>query len=166
MLVLGMAPAFSQERNTENTLKAAAGSMRPAAKIVNFAWLQGEWVGQGLGSDALEVWSGAAGGAMVGHFRSSGSEGVQFYELMTLVEDKGSVTMRLKHFNADLTGWEEKGKTVDFPLLSLKGSVAFFEGLTYRREGDTLTVYVALPDSSGRPKEEKFVFKRAVHATK
>lgn len=166
MTLCAGAPVTSQERNTENTLKASATSKPPAARIGELGWLRGEWVGHGLGGDALEVWSGDANGAMVGHFRSSGTDGVRFYELMTLVEVQGSLVMRLKHFNADLKGWEEKDKTVDFPLARLKDRTAYFEGLTYRREGDTLTVHVALSDGSGGAKEETLVFKRSVGTTR
>jgi hypothetical protein len=39
-----------------------------------------------------------------------------FYELLTIVEENGSLMLRLKHFN--LTGWEDKLKTIDFPLVA------------------------------------------------
>ena len=94
----------------------------PPATLADVAWLQGSWEGEGIeGAPALEAYAPAAGGQMVGHFRQLNKDGtVMFYELITIVEEGGSLAYRLKHFNADLTGWEEKGKVVSFPLIDRK----------------------------------------------
>jgi hypothetical protein len=87
---------------------------------------------------------------------------VLFYELMTLVEQDGSLTLRLKHFNADLTGWEDKQTTVDFRLVSLEERIVRFEGMSFHRESDTrLTVYLAIEGKDGSFHEEAFSYTRA-----
>ena len=68
---------------------------------------------------------------MMGVFRLVQGGKAGFYELMTFKEESGSLVFRLKHFNADLTGWEEKGETVDFQLVAIEEYVAFFDGITF-----------------------------------
>lgn len=53
-----------------------------------------------------------------------------FYEMMTLVEEKASLTLRLKHFNPDLTGWEAKDQTIDFPLVAVSNEIVHFDGMS------------------------------------
>ena len=45
---------------------------------------------------------------MMGSYRLVKDDKVIFYELQTIVEQGSSLVFRLKHFNADLSGWEEK----------------------------------------------------------
>lgn len=56
---------------------------------------------------------------MMGMYRLIRNAKPAFYELCTIVEENGSLVLRLKHFNPDLKGWEETDKTVDFPLVAL-----------------------------------------------
>jgi hypothetical protein len=56
---------------------------------------------------------------------------------MTIVAEGGSISYRLKHFNADLTGWEEKNEVQSFGLVAREGDTWFFDGLTIRRDGLT-----------------------------
>lgn len=84
-----------------------------------------------------------------------------FYELLTLVEEKGSLVLRLKHFNADLTGWEEKDKTIDFPLVSTGDGAMHFEGMSFHPRGkDNLTVFLAIHGKDGSVREETFSYRR------
>ncbi|MGB5295445.1 MAG: DUF6265 family protein, partial [Thermoanaerobaculia bacterium] len=85
---------------------------------------------------------------------------VSFYEIFTITEEGSTALLRLKHFNADLTGWEEKNDTVDFPLVALEEGQAFFEGLTYQRQGpDELRVYLAM-HTKDKVQEVVFDYKR------
>jgi hypothetical protein len=134
----------------------------PAARLSDIAWLQGAWEGEGIeGAPALEAYAPAAGGQMVGHFRQSNKDGtVMFYELITIVEEGGSLSYRLKHFNADLTGWEEKDKVVSFPLTERKGDRFDFSGLVYERTGkDTMTASVKV-NEGGKTETLVFRFRR------
>ena len=165
-IVLLQATVFAQANttpSTPNTLKLAADGSRSPARISELAWLAGRWEGEGLGGTVDEVWSQPAGGAMVGHFRLVRDAKPVFYEIMTLIESQGSVEMRLKHVNPDMTGWEEKGDFVTFRLVRHDATGAYFDGLTFRRDGpDRIDVFLALRDrASGTVREEKFVFRRA-----
>jgi hypothetical protein len=137
----------------------APGAASPPAKIADLAWLEGVWIGHGLGGDTEESYSAPAGNAIVGTFRFVKDGKVVFYEIVTIVEAGPSLTMRLKHFNADLTGWEEKDKSVEFKLVAIEGTTAYFDGLTIRRTGDRLESAVIISNTkTGAKHVEQFSY--------
>ncbi len=151
----------AQEKLTEHTLQLAEGSAGPPARVADFAWLEGHWQAEALGGTVDEIWSPPAAGTMVGMFRLIQDGKAGFYEIFTLTEESSTVLIRLKHFNPDLTGWEEKGETVDFPLVAIEEGQAFFDGLTYRRRGkDEMEVFLAMRTKDGGVKEVVFAYKR------
>jgi hypothetical protein len=100
---------------------------------------------------------------MIGMYRLVRDGKPVFYELLTLVEEGGSLTLRLKHFNPDLTGWEEKQKTVDFPLVALGKGIVQFEGMSLLPDGDSgMTVYLAIQGKDGAVREETFSYARVI----
>ena len=145
-----------------HTIRLADGAPRPAAKIADWAWIAGRWHGTGLGGSVDEVWSDPAGGSMVGHFRLVRDGKPIFYEILTVIEAEGSLEMRLKHVNPDMTGWEEKANFVTFKLAKLEPDAVYFSGLTFRRtSADGLEIYLALRDrADGTVREEKFTMTR------
>ena len=155
--------AQAPQGNTPNTLNLPEGAARSAAKVADLAWLAGTWTGEGLGGRIEEVWSAPDGGAMVGYFRLVKDDKPVFYEIMTLIEIDGSVEMRLKHANPDMTGWEEKKDFVTFKLVRHDDTGAWFSGLTFRRiNPDLMEGYLALRDrTTGAVSEEKFIYRRA-----
>ena len=109
-LALTPAVAFAEDAPSSDAPAEKAAETRPAATIADMEWLAGSWEGAGIGGNpAGETFSFAGDGQMVGHFwQQDGSGGIAFYELITIVPDGDSLVMRLKHFNGDLAGWEEK----------------------------------------------------------
>jgi hypothetical protein len=83
-----------------------------------------------------------------------------FYEILCISEDGGSLVLKLKHFNADLTGWEERDETVDFPLVKLGVDEAYFDGMTFHRSGDELQVFVASKSEDRAASELAFRYTR------
>ena len=79
---------------------------------------------------------------------------------MHLAEENGSLVMKLKHFNPDLTGWEEKDRFVTFRLVKLGLNEVYFGGLTFRRSVDRLQIFLALRDKEGTVREEEFRMER------
>lgn len=148
--------AAAQKQLTPNTLTLAEGASRPKASVNDVAWITGHWQGTGLGGVSEEYWAPPMGNAMLGMYRLVKSDGVAFYEILTIAEDAGSIVLRLKHFNPDLTGWEEKAKTVDFRLVKLGKNEAWFDGLTFKRTGDLMTIYLVIKQKDGTNREEKF----------
>ncbi|MBA4353930.1 MAG: hypothetical protein C0409_04490 [Novosphingobium sp.] len=141
-------------------LVPATAMAAPAATLADLRWMTGSWEGEGIdGAPALEAYAPAAGGQMVGHFRQLKKDGsVMFYEIITIVEEGGSLAYRLKHFNADLTGWEEKDKVTIFPLAQAGKGRWDFSGLVYERTGpNAMTATVKVHGDGG--KEETLVFR-------
>jgi hypothetical protein len=84
-----------------------------------------------------------------------------FYQLRTLVEENGSLIMRLKHFNPNMTGWEEKDQTVDFPFVAKEKGAYYFNGLSFKPEspgaGGAVTIFLAIRSKNdGSVREEVF----------
>ena len=160
LAVIAAAPAATPQ--TANTIRLAEGAAAPPATIASVGWLTGTWAGEGLGGTVDEVWSAPEGGAMVGHFRLLRGGKPVFYELMTILEHEGSLELRLKHVNADMTGWEEKNDFVRFRLAKIEPDAIYFSGLTFRRiSAGVIEGYLALRDrSTNVVREEKFVYRR------
>jgi hypothetical protein len=160
--LLAALPAPAEEKVTARTFKLSPGAQSPPATIADMAWLAGHWTGNALGGVSEEIWSPPRAGAMMGMYRLVKDGKPVFYELLTIVEHQGSLMLRLKHFNADLTGWEEKTKTVDFPLVATGKGAVHFEGMSFHPKGDKeLTVYLAIGDRGGStPREEAFSYTR------
>lgn len=158
------APAYAgaQTRLTEHTLTAEGDEgARPRASIADVAWLAGRWVGEGLGARAEVIWLPPAGGAMAGVFRLVPNGEVEFYELVTILEEDGSLTQRLKHFGPDLVGWEEKDESVTFLLLRREEDTLWFDGLTVRRVGERrMRIWVALQSEGEAVREALFEYRR------
>lgn len=130
-----------------------------AVTIADFAWLQGHWRGEGLGGFVEEVWLPPAGGSMAGVFRAVADGAISLYELFTISEP--DLTLRLKHFHADVTGWEERDEVVTFPLVRVTPDEAVFEGLTFRRVGaDGLQAVVRVGRADGSEEDLELSFRR------
>jgi Domain of unknown function (DUF6265) len=159
-VLLAATPLFAQEKLTENTLAAPAGAPRPKATLADMKWLAGHWTGTALGGFVEEIWSEPRGGAMMGMYRHLEGDQPTFYEFLTLVEVGGSLSLRLKHFNPDHTSWEEKAQVREFPLIAIRDGVYHFEGMAFRPEGDTVTVWLAIGSKDKGVREEVFRYRR------
>lgn len=149
-------------RLTEHTLQPAPGAPPPSATVADAAWLAGRWTGEALGGRVEESWSPPEGGTMLGHFRLDADGRPRFYELLLLVEERGSLTMKVKHFDPDFAGWEEREACAEFPLAAVEPDALFFSGLTIRRRGgDGLAMALAMRGKDGALREESFVYRRA-----
>lgn len=153
--------AFAQNGKTEHTLGLDKDFVSPKANIEDVAWIAGHWIGKAFGGTVEEVWSAPAGGAMMGMFRLIQGEKTGFYEILTISEVESSLIFRLKHFNEDLTGWEEKNETVDFSLVALQENIAFFDGITFQRvDENNLHIYLASENKEGGFDELVFRYER------
>jgi hypothetical protein len=154
--------AAAQTQLTDNTVRLDDGQGAGAARLSDIQWLTGYWIGEGLGGIVDEMWSPARRGSMVGTFRMWKDGELAFSEYFHLAEDSGSVRLRLKHFDSDFHGWEEKDKFVEFPLVKVDGKTAWFDGLTYRLNADgTLSVFVAMKRQDGSFREVSFLLKKS-----
>lgn len=135
----------------------------PPATIEQMSWLVGQWSGSGIGgAAAMESWLPPTGDTMVGTFvQQTGEGGIRFTEHMYLVEEEGTLVLRLKHFNADLTAWEEKDDMLTFRLIAVEGCAAYFHSLTLRCDGeDGLLAAVRMKSDGDEISELVFRFER------
>jgi hypothetical protein len=124
--------------------------------------MAGRWTGDGLGAKLEEVYSPPVGGVMLGHFQAADEHGAAFFELITFRQENGSVMLRLRHFNPDLHAWEDKEKTIEFPLVAIEGNRFYFSGLTVERiSNDEVRHYILLKDKDGKLSEMQTHYRRA-----
>jgi uncharacterized protein YecT (DUF1311 family) len=160
--------AWGGALSAQETRVGPEGFVSPPATVYQMWWLEGLWQGEGIdGAPATESWLPPTGNTMVGTFIQQTPEGdILFSEHMYLAEEGDSLALKLKHFNADLTGWEDKAGMVTFRLLSLDFCAAYFSGLTIRCDGnDKLVVAVRMKSDQPEPKELLFRFNRAARPT-
>lgn len=131
---------------SEHTFTLEEGEPPPLASLEDAAWLAGNWVGTAFGKSFEEVWNPPSAGSMVGFFKLFDDTGeVAFYEILLLTEVEGSLSLKVKHFNADFTAWEDKAEFVDFRLVRAGPDALHFKGLSFYRTGpDTITAYILL----------------------
>ena len=137
--------AWSAELRTEHTYALASDEARPSATLQDAGWLAGSWTGTAFGQTFEEVWNPPSAGSMIGLFKLYGEDGVSFYELLELRVEDGSLSLKVKHFNADFTGWETKEDFVDFRLVKIEDDALHFGGLSfYKRGNDSIDGYIVM----------------------
>ena len=160
-LIVIALPASAIEKITEHTVKLSESDAAPKATVAEMSWLAGRWIGSGLGGRTIETWSAPQAGVMLGTFHLIRDDQTVFYEFLTLAQGPNGLSMRLKHFNPDMTAWEEKDKVVEFRYVRTEGNLVQFGGLTFRRDTeDTLTIFLALRGKDGTVREETFTMVR------
>ncbi|MGI9627793.1 MAG: DUF6265 family protein [Longimicrobiales bacterium] len=161
-LAVTVSPAVGQIPLTDNTLtRDSTVTEVVQGTVAEMSWLTGHWRGQALGGVVDEVWLEPTEGAIAGMFQLATEEGVQFYEIFAIREVEGSLVLNLKHFNADIGGWEEKEETEDFHLLKLEPRAAYFDGLTYRSVSDNeIEAFVVVTNNDGSVSEYQFRYQR------
>ncbi len=122
-------------------------------------WLVGYWTGTGFGGTCEEVWMPAVDGHMIGTFRFWTAGKLVFSEFMNLVQEGDTFSLKLKHFNPDLSGWEEKEKWTTFRLVEVGENQVWFNGLTMILTGDEIELHLALTEN-GIKKVEKLTYQR------
>jgi hypothetical protein len=144
----------------ENTVEYDSTMNVPAAgNLTALEWLAGSWRGSALGGTTDENWSKPIGGSMMCSFKLVKNNAVSFYELITISEENGSLVKRLRHFNSDLSGWEEK--PLIFKLIKISPNRVYFDGFTYERISDNeMNIYAILQQRGGNKSEVKFSFRR------
>ncbi len=125
-----------------------AATPRPgiSSTLGDVSFMAGRWVDEEKGTLSEEIWSAPGGDSMMGMWRLSVGGKAKVFEFLTMVEEEGRVTFRLRHFDRRGVAWEEKDKPLVLPLVVKGAGLAVFEGdgksgilrLTYRREGEAL----------------------------
>lgn len=148
-------PAVAQEvLHLKKNEPAAAG------KVEDLAWMAGYWKGTGFGGDCEELWLPPQGNSMTGIFRFVENGKLVFSEYMVLHESEGQLLLKVKHFSDDFFPWEEKEKWINFRFIKTTGQTAYFSGLTIQRDGDSMTLKLAM-EQDGKRSIETFVYQKS-----
>ena len=163
-LILGFLIVFPvavfAQTEFENTLDYDETLGSPEATLADVQWISGSWTGEAFGGTAEEIWSPPLGNSMMCVFKLVVDEQVRFYEICTISEENGTLILRLKHFYADLRGWEEKDETHDFRLVKVTEDKVYFDGFTFEKvSDDEITIYVRISDDE-KTEEVPFYYKR------
>lgn len=142
-------------------LLASTVAVADETSIDDFAFLAGFWRGTGFGGQSEEMWMPPAHGRMFGIFSQYNDGELVFTEFMEITQEDGEFLLRLKHFNPDFSGWEEKTDYVTFKLESVNDSNAVFSGLSYQvNDQRELTISLRMRQSDGSITTEQFNFTR------
>jgi hypothetical protein len=150
-------PALSTaiEPRTEHTFQLSEGEARPQATLEDAAWLAGSWTGTAFGKSFEEVWNPPSAGSMVGLFKLKDGEQTSFYEIMLITVEDDSLSLKVKHFSADFTAWEEKPDFVNFHLIKKEENALHFKGLSfYRRDDNHIDGYIVMKNAEGVTEHE------------
>ena len=159
-LLLASVLATAAEPRTENTFSLSDGEERPAATLADARFLVGSWAGTAFGEKMEESWSAPTGGSMVGTFKLFDGDEPAMYELMLLTVEDGTLSLKVKHFNADFTAWEDKPDYVNFKLVKLSANELHFGGISfYKRDDDHLDGYIVMRNKDGVT-EQHMAYKR------
>ncbi len=161
LIVFGLPHSVqAQSPRTEHTYKLDDAESRPPGSLENVSWLAGSWSGEAFGSTFEEVWNPPSAGSMVGLWKLLDDGQVVFYEIMLIVEEEGSLSLKVKHFNADFTAWEDKEDYVRFRLVKFDEDAVHFSGLSfYRINEEEMHAFIVMTHE-GEVREEKMVYRR------
>lgn len=153
--LLNNAPAqFNHTIKFDETL----GSPKASIYIMDF--ISGHWKGEAFGGITQEIWSPPLAGSIMCTFKLVVNGQVQFYEICTISEENHSLVLRIKHFDGQLKGWEEKDEVVEFKLVKIEEGKIYFDQFTFEHiSDDEINIYVVIQDS-GKESEVKFNYRK------
>lgn len=127
----------------------------------NIEWMQGDWVGDGFGGISYETWSPPIEGVMLGTYRHVSEGKNNFFELFTISQnDDGSFVMKLRHFNPDMTAWEDEKGHLIWPLKSHTDNSVTFGPCTYEMiNADSMRITLII-NNDEKQETEIFNFKK------
>ncbi|MDJ0917568.1 MAG: DUF6265 family protein [Woeseiaceae bacterium] len=161
LLCFASGVAESDSTADKKTFRLDDSGQRPDATLEDVSWLVGSWDGTAFGQRFEQVWNPGSAGSMVGMFKLYSDDGVNFYELLLLLEVEGSLEIRVKHFTPEFVAWEEKEGYITFPLVGIEDDAIHFSGLSfYRTDEVTMEGYLAMKSESG-VREEKLLYRRS-----
>ena len=159
-LLLAAFEASAQSPRTEHTFELDSPEARPVATLDDVAMLVGSWSGEAFGSTFEASWHPPSAGSMVGLFKLLGDEGVNFYEILLLVEEEGSLSLKVKHFTPAFEAWEDKGDYTRFRFVKADEGAVHFQGISFYRVSDNeMHAYIVMR-SGDDLREEKLIYRR------
>lgn len=142
-----------------NPLNNTSAILEP--KLENIKWIAGNWKGEAFGGQTEENWSEPSAGSMMANFKLIDKDKVVFYEIEIIREVENTLILQLKHFGSDLKGWEEKDKTINFPLKEITENKVVFEGMIFEKiSANEMNIYVDIKQDNDSVETVKFNYKK------
>ncbi|MBX7221883.1 MAG: hypothetical protein K1Y36_18160 [Blastocatellia bacterium] len=154
---------------------SAAAQEKPAVvpqsskTVQKLHWMAGHWVQKQGDMIFEEIWSEPEGDSMMCAFRVVKAGKPMLYELCAIEQTPAGPTLRLRHFNSGLIGWEEKDKPLNWPLVKLEPHLAVFEciehgnklRLSYHQTApNRLKAILEKTNPEGKTETEEFTYSR------
>lgn len=159
-LLLLPAALSAAELRTEHIYALVEGESHPEATLDDAHWLVGSWSGTAFGKRFEEVWNAPSAASMVGMFKLFDEDGVSMYELMALTMEEGTLSLKIRHFDADFTAWEERTEDVTLKLVKKDDDELHFGTISfYRRSDDHIDAYILFQNGEDIF-EQPIVYKR------
>lgn len=159
ILMLSLITGIAVPVKAQEVLHLEEGKPAATGKVEDLSWLAGFWKGSGFGGDCQELWLPPQGNSMIGIFRFIEDGKLVFSEYMAIVEERGLLYLKVKHFSADFAPWEEKDKWIKFRFIKTEGQTAYFSGLTIQRNRDSMTLKLAM-EHNGESAIETLEYKK------
>ncbi len=142
----------------QNTLHYNDEKGSEKATLNDISWLVGNWKGEAFGGTFQENWSNPLGNSMMFDFKLVVDGKVVFYEIGHIVEKDKTLLYQIKHFDANLKGWEEKDQSEDFRFIKKESNRMYFDNFTFEKVSDNeVNLYAYFEDSK---EEVVFNFKK------
>ena len=143
---------------TQNTLHYNDEKGSEKATLKDISWLAGNWKGEAFGGQFEENWSKPSPGPMLFNFKLVTDGKVIFYELGHIIEKDKTLLYQIKHFDANLKGWEEKDQSEDFRFIKKEKNRMYFDNFTFEKVSNhEVNLYAYFEDSK---EEVVFNFKK------
>lgn len=95
--------------------------------IENLSWLANKWIGSVGDEFVEESWSSPVASSMMGMFRWYSSNGIKFFEFLTIEGEGDNLFLRIVHFDPGLKSWEPRGHPTEFRLFQLHDKKVVWE---------------------------------------
>jgi len=143
------------------TVAGAREAPEQRVELSDLGWLEGCWEGTGFGNRVSECWMSSPNGRLTGMFQMIDADSNQtMSEIFVLDEFEDGPAIRLKHFHADLTGWEGRDEFIVFPLRETGDGFARFDGLTYTHTEDDRLIVGLVVSQAGEQSLQRLEFER------
>lgn len=78
----------------------------PADAVAKLAFLAGTWSGDMNGDPVEETWSAPMGDSIIGMFRWQSKGKTTLWETLSIKDESGTATLRLRHFDSKFEPWK------------------------------------------------------------
>ncbi|MCB0477214.1 MAG: hypothetical protein KDC84_03570 [Crocinitomicaceae bacterium] len=112
-------------------------------KIDKMGWIEGSWKSSGEKITIQETWTRNGAHSMMAVASIYEQDKIILFEVCTITEEKGTLILRIRHFDNQLNAWEEKNSPKLLPLIKAEKNRIYFHGYTFEKNGkDQMTLYI------------------------